>query len=78
MTNFKIGDRVRVKPEYCDRFIQPWRDRFTKGRVGTVTQYPSANVRGYLVVWDHPPRAKYPSEWQIVMHESDLEHANAD
>lgn len=72
---FSVGDRVRVKPSQCVHFIQPWRGRFERGREGTILRGPSANVSGWLVEWDHRGRAKYPSDWRLVMAPGDLEHA---
>ena len=69
---FKIGDRVRIKADCADRYIQPWRGRFKAGRQGTVILEPSANIMGYKVRWDHT-RAKYPSDWEIVHWQDDLE-----
>lgn len=66
-----IGARVRVKPECATQFIQPWRDRFQKGREGTVVCAPSKNVPGWNVIWDHG-KVKYPREYHMVMRESDL------
>lgn len=72
MSEFNVGDRVRVKADMADRYIQPWRDRFKRGRMGTVVQLPSVNVRGFLVEFDHG-KVKYPNEWRIVITEKDLE-----
>ncbi|TNE46869.1 MAG: hypothetical protein EP341_09615 [Sphingomonadales bacterium] len=69
---WEVGDRVRVKKELADGFMQPWRGRFEKGLVGTIIQKPSQNVRGYLVEWDHR-KVKYPNEWKIVLRADELE-----
>lgn len=74
MSEFNIGDRVRIKAQMADRYIQPWRDRFKKGRAGTVVKLESANVRGLMVEFDHK-NAKRVSDWRIVIHRSDLELA---
>lgn len=66
-----IGSRVRIRDEYCDRYIQPWRDRFKARREGTVVGGPSANIKGWQVLWDHK-RAKRPNEWRLVHDLDDL------
>lgn len=69
----EIGARVRVKPKAADRFIQPWRGRFERGRMGTVIRGPSENICGWMVEWDHARTVKYPHEWRMVMSMSDLD-----
>ena len=59
MSEFKIGDRIRVKPESCPR-----RNRFKAGRMGTIVQIPSLTVDRYAVQWDCD-RAKYVWESRI-------------
>ena len=68
---FEIGSRVKVNAAVSDRYLQPWRDRFAKGRQGTVVALPGSNVRGFLVEFDHG-KVKYPDEWRIVIIERDL------
>jgi hypothetical protein len=72
MSEFKIGDRVRVKPERCDGYVQPWRNRFKAGRMGTIMQIPSQTVYRYAVQWDCK-HAKYVWEWNIYHPACDLE-----
>lgn len=71
----KINDRVKVRADRVDTFLQPWRDRFRAGRVGTIIRGPSANIQGWLVEWDHR-RSKYDHDWRQVMVEGDLENAS--
>ena len=67
----EIGSRVKIRKEAARTFIQPWRGRFERGRVGTVVASPSANVRGWLVEWDHG-KTKYPHDWRMVVRHEDL------
>lgn len=71
MSDYKIGDRVKVRPEVVENFLQPWRSRFASGREGTVIQGPSPNIRGYLVQWD-AARYRRASDWQLALPASDL------
>ena len=34
--DFKVGDKVRVKKERAERYIQPWRKWAESGRVGVI------------------------------------------
>jgi hypothetical protein len=68
---FNVGDRVQVKPSAAISFIQPWRGRFEKGRIGTVISGPKANIRGYLVQWDCA-RCIRPRDWQMDHRPEDL------
>ena len=74
--DFKEGDRVRVRANCTDRFLQPWRDRFASGRQGTVKgTVPAYRDRsGYRVrvYWDHR-RAKEPVDWLLDMDPRELE-----
>lgn len=72
----KIGARVRVKPSEACRYVQPWRGRFEKGRVGTVVMAPSDVLRGWSVIWDHK-KVKYPRDYKMVMYEPDIEVVEA-
>ncbi len=67
----EIGDRVVMKKSSACNFVQPWRGRFEKGREGTVIQSPSANVRGWMVEWDHG-KVKWPHEWKLVHSHDEL------
>lgn len=73
MTQFAIGDYVRIKLGRADAYLQPWRDRFKKGRVGVIIRGPSVNVHGFLVEFEHG-KVKYPMHWQLVIDPRDLEH----
>lgn len=59
---FNPGDRVTVKPEVADKYIQPWRDRIRRGMHGTYMRESSWNGQ-CVVQMDMPKRAKYPDEW---------------
>lgn len=71
VTVLKNGDRVKVKPDRADGFLQPWRDRFTKGREGTVIDATDFGCR-VLVEWDAKGRARYPSDFRLPMSLNDL------
>ena len=75
---FKEGDRVRVRANCTDRFLQPWRDRFASGRQGTVKgTVPAYRDRsGYRVrvYWDHG-KVKEPVDWILSMDPRELELA---
>ena len=74
---FKEGDRVRVRADRTDSFIQPWRDRFVKGRQGTVkglTAYRSVAGARVRVFWDHR-KGSDPADWLLTMDPADLELA---
>ena len=67
---FFLGDRVRVRDGAADHYLQPWRDRFKKGRLGTVRSdvLETGRIR---VEWDH--RYGNPNHWRLDMHPGDLE-----
>lgn len=71
MSEIHVGARVCVKKSRACTFIQPWRGRFEKNRMGTVVSGPSANVHGWLVEWDHG-KVKYSDEWKTIMSSDDL------
>lgn len=71
MTEFKIGDRVRVKLECAEGYRQPWSDRFKKGRTGTVIN-PDAHWGRVRVQWDYGSRGR-DYDFQMYMIRSDLE-----
>ena len=67
---FKMDDRVRLKDGCADGFIQPWRGRFAKGRLGTVMgESPSGAIR---VQWDHAPRYN-ACNYQLDMRDNEIE-----
>ena len=72
---FKEGDRVRVRANRTDHFIQPWRDRFAKGRKGTVVGFMSYFGSDRTLVrvhWDHR-KGPAPAIWHLSMSPRDLE-----
>ena len=74
---FNAGDRVRVRADRTDSFIQPWRDRFAKGRQGTVnriTAYRGVKGPRVCVLWDHRKGAD-AGNWLLTMDPRDLELA---
>lgn len=73
--DFKIGDRVKVKQDEAQNFIQPWRSRFEKGRCGTIISLRSSAIRGVKVKWDHG-KVKWPHEWMMVHNEAELERVD--
>lgn len=71
MMDIQVGDRVKLKKEVADLYVQPWRGRFEKGRLGTVVALPGGAVRGFRVKWDHG-KVKYPHEWEIIHPYDDI------
>lgn len=73
MIAFKVGDRVRVKADRADGFCQPWRGRFEKGRVGTVTKVDAIGGpwERVSVLWD--TKRGTNAAWTLSMHKSDIE-----
>ena len=64
---FKVGDRVKIKADRVDGYLQPWRNRFKSGRQGTVSAiYGGGRL---WVNWDNAKNAL----WGLTHHESDLE-----
>lgn len=73
---FVVGDRVRVKWECTDHYVQPWRGRFEKGRVGTVIGFrdEGGHWMRVKVRWDHKPSRRMREwEWEIFINPNDLE-----
>ena len=77
MSEFKVGDRVKVKAEEADYYLQPWRDRFNRGVEGTVTGVRPDRHRGTEVfVQFHPKRKpKREADWKLAVTARDLQHA---
>lgn len=73
---FAEGDRVRVKADRADGYRQPWRDRFKKGRAGTVRGFKDGiglHLR-VKVLWDHNKRGN-DLDFTIELNARDLELA---
>lgn len=71
MNKFKIGDRVMVKPQSADGFLQPWRGRFNAGRIGTISDSPYKKDGYFFVRWDHRGGG-IEHHWNMWIHERDL------
>jgi len=60
MSEFKVGDRVKINPDCAGGYKTPWDRRVRRGLFGTITD---ASDWGWRVQMDMPSRAKYPHEW---------------
>ena len=67
----EVGDRVKLKKDAAQYYVQPWRGRLEKGRFGTVVALPFGAVRGFRVKWDHR-KVKFPYEWEVIHPHDDL------
>ena len=70
MTEFAEGDRVRVLDS--EGFVQPWRNRFKSGRIGTVLKRP-LHMTDEWIEWDNHTKGKKPVYgWRLNHRAKDL------
>ena len=62
MSEFKAGDRVRIKPERADGFIQPYRNWVRNGRAASV------------LLIDSKRKPKYAHDFQMWVDAREIEH----
>lgn len=62
MTDFKIGDRVKINPSVAKSYIAPWDKRIEKGLYGTIKGNGWFGNH-YKVQLDRPRRSTHPHEW---------------
>lgn len=75
---FRVGDRVRVKADCADGFVQPWRNRFKNGRHGTVISIRETGVmQRFRVQFDYGPRGK-DYDFRLDMRPQDIELATSE
>ena len=63
MTDLKPGDRVRVRPEHVERYVERWAKLFRKGRAGTVEHVHGDHV---FVTWDTLRKPRRPHDWRFT------------
>lgn len=76
MTEFKAGDKVRVKKEIAGRYIQPWRGWAESGRIGVIllvdkdSTFRAGNIK---VDFAGKRKVKYPYDYWSWFFAKELE-----
>lgn len=71
---FKVGDRVRIKPQLSGGYRQPWRGFAEKGRLGTIEAIGDF-LDPFLVRFDCARKPRWPDDYVTRFRADELDLA---